>query len=175
MPRLDQGTEGACVGFGMTHSLACPPDEDYSVTDEYARAVYNLARTLDSEPGEDYEGTSVLGGAKALRHLGRISEYRWCFSLEDVLWTISWKGPVVIGVNWYEGMWDTDALGLVAPTGSIVGGHCVCLHGVHVADQLVRFRNSWGEGWGRRGDGFFRFADLGGLLAAEGEACYPVK
>lgn len=81
---LDQGTEGACVGFSWAQEMAARPVV-IPTTVQTARSLYFDARTLDQWPGEDYEGTSVLAGAKAVQRLGHMSEYRWAFGVQDVV------------------------------------------------------------------------------------------
>jgi hypothetical protein len=71
---LDQKAEGACVGFGWSHELAAQPVVVRGVTNGTARSLYRLAQTLDDEPGEAYEGTSVLAGAKAVQQHGFLGE-----------------------------------------------------------------------------------------------------
>ena len=177
LQRLDQGREGACVGFGWGHDLAALPVY-VRTTNEDAYAIYKRAQQLDPWAGEDYEGTSVLAGAKAVQERGNLSEYRWAFGIDDVLATLSAHGPVVIGVDWYENMRDTDAQGYIKPTGRVLGGHCVCLRGIkrqpwgHGWDVVGR--NSWSERWGVRGDFRIRDTDLARLLEDGGEACVPV-
>lgn len=63
--RLDQGREGACVGFAWGHELNAEPRRWWT-TDQHARVIYRRAQQLDQWPGENYEGTSVLAGAKAV-------------------------------------------------------------------------------------------------------------
>jgi hypothetical protein len=141
----------------------------------YANGVYGEAKEIDEWYGEDYEGTSVLAGAKVLKNRGLISEYRWCFSMEDVLRTISYHGPVVLGINWYEGMFTPDLSGYIRPTGGYAGGHCLLARGVNVRKERVLLKNSWGRSWGRWGGCYISFDDLGQLLSESGEACVPTK
>lgn len=169
---LDQGQEGACVGFGWTHEIAARPNEHF-VNNLLAERIYNRAKQIDEYEGEDYDGTSVLAGVKAATEEGFYSGYRWAFGLQDVLLALAWKGPVVIGVNWYVGMYDTDKLGYLHPVGDLIGGHCTLLTGINVKQQNVRVHNSWGPSWGRGGDAFLSWTDLGKLLADQGEACIP--
>lgn len=171
---LDQGNEGACVGFGWAHNLIARPKEHLDVDNTYARALYKAAQTRDEWPGENYEGTSVLGGAKALQDTGLIKEYRWAFGLQEVLLALSYAGPVVLGLNWKEGMFEPDIKGFIAPTGSLLGGHCLLARGINVKGQYVILRNSWGPDWGINGDCRVKFTDLDLLLKDEGEACIPI-
>lgn len=171
---LDQGTEGACVGHGWAHENAARPVARPS-SSELAFALYREAQKLDQWPGEDYSGTSVLAGAKAMQARGLLQEYRWAFGLDDALVAISRHGPAVIGVTWYEGMFNTNSEGFIRPTGRRVGGHCVMVHGVNVRSRTVRLRNSWGRGWGVNGDALLAWEDLAFLLKNKGEVCVPVR
>lgn len=173
LERLDQGQEGACVGFGWCHELHAPP---IRITNVDPRAIYKRAQQLDPWPGEDYEGTSVLAGAQAVQELGHLKEYRWAFGIDDVLATLVAHGPVVIGVNWHQGMSDTDPQGYIHPVGPIRGGHCVCLMGIirRRRGWVVIGRNSWGIGWGRNGNFRITADDLAYLLSSGGDACIPV-
>src|SRR5688500_17268219 len=63
---LDQGNEGACVGFSWAQEIAARPYSDASITNDYAQAIYYWARQHDAWEGESYDGTSVLAGAKAV-------------------------------------------------------------------------------------------------------------
>lgn len=171
---LDQGVEGACVGFGWSAELSASPKRVGGVTDDSARNLYHRARQLDDWEGEDYEGTSVLAGAKAVQELGFLTEYRWAFGLNDVLGALSWTGPVVLGVNWYEGMMEPDSKNYIHATGQVVGGHCILARGISVKRQRVLLRNSWGTTWGQDGNCYLSFDDLAKLLSEYGEACVPV-
>lgn len=139
--------------------------------------VYNRAKQIDEWPGEAYSGTSVLAGAKVIQELGHLIEYRWALDVQDVLATLSVYGPVVIGVNWHQGMERTDRNGFIRVTGPVRGGHCVVLRGV-ISDPIhgwvVLGRNSWGPKWGRDGDFKLSANDLSKLLKEDGEVCVPV-
>lgn len=173
-PQLDQGSEGACVGFGWAAEAGASPVRVKNITDDFARGIYQEAKRIDEWEGEDYEGTSVLAGAKVMKSRGFITEYRWCFSLNDVLLALSYEGPVVLGLNWYEGMFDTNAKNFITPTGNWVGGHCIMARGISVKYERILLRNSWGKDWGSRGGAYLSFSDLDRLLHESGEACVPV-
>lgn len=187
---LDQGWEGACVGFAWTAEALASPQADY-VTDEavgnsFASDVYKVAQTLDEWEGENYEGTSVLAGAKVMRALGFFQEYRWAFSIEDVRKAVIAEGPVVIGVDWYENMYDTEPSGLVKIGGRNVGGHALTVAGYHPRRRFnvngryeyhraFQWRNSWGREYGIYGNGWIKYDDLAELLSHYGEACVPMN
>lgn len=183
---LDQGREGACVGFGWMGEVLCEPvapkiQPMAKVANELAKSYYKRAQKIDEWPGEDYEGTSVLAGAKIMQEEGYIGEYRWCFGIEDLRDAVINLGPVVIGVPWYQGMYETDRDGIVKVDGDKVGGHCILVTG-YIPNKIIndeehevfRWRNSWGNDYGIDGSGFIRYTDLNELLKNGGEACIPV-
>lgn len=171
---LDQGQEGACVGFSWSHDLIAAPEEVPNIDNTFARQIYHRAQQLDEWPGEDYEGTSVLAGAKATTESGWLIEYRWAFSLEDILETLSYHGPVIFGVNWYSGMVNPDGQNVIHPTGSIVGGHAIMGRGLIVETEQVILHNSWGSDWGVNGTCRISWGDLWRLMSEDGECCVPV-
>lgn len=192
---LDQGSQGQCVGFAWAHELACRPAV-VAATAATAGRIYGRAQQLDEWEGEAYSGTSVLAGAKAVSELlnerGQpfIGSYRWCFGLEDAVRVLGYRGSIVLGVNWYEGMYEPDAAGFLHVTGEQVGGHAILARGVRLTfcdrnaervianvdleKSYVLLRNSWGGDWGRAGDCKVSLADLERLLGEDGEACVPV-
>lgn len=171
--QLDQGAEGACVGFAWSHELAAVPRK-ISVTDETARQVYYRAQQLDPWEGENYEGTSVLAGAKTVQEQGHMTEYRWAFTLNEVLLALAYQGPVVFGLNWYYGMMDTNTEGYIHPTGTVMGGHAIVGIAIHTATKRIVLQNSWGGNWGNKGRCYLSWDHLDQLLQDDGECCVPV-
>jgi hypothetical protein len=180
---LDQGDEGACVGFSWTHELGAWP-APVVVTDEFARGVYHEAQQLDEWPGEAYEGTSVLGGAKAVHGRGYMEEYRWATSMDDLVLAVGYHGPAVIGVNWLDSMFNPRPSGLVDTSGNVAGGHAILIVGVslhprlqneRLTEPVFRLRNSWGRSWGHNGDCYVKVSDMPKLFDSGNiEACIPV-
>lgn len=166
---LDQGPDGACVGFGCAHELRAYPAEVKGVDYHYAMGIYWAAQRRDpwaggAYPGATpvYEGTDVLSGLATLKDNGWCREYRWCLSIDDLVATLGFHGPVVLGIDWYDGMFYPDMLGYIKPTGGIAGGHCVLVNKVHavMADGGARLDylktwiggpNSWSNAWGLNG------------------------
>jgi hypothetical protein len=172
---LDQGTEGACTGFAVTHEAAAKPVAVQGLSHSTAQRVYHRARQLDEYPGEDYDGSSVLGAIKAAQELGWVGEYRWAFGIQDLRLAIGYKGPAVLGINWYEGMFSPNAdTNFISPTGALIGGHAILCNGYNASKDRFTLHNSWGKAWGRNGECFITGADLERLLHEQGEACIPV-
>lgn len=171
---LDQGSEGSCVGHGWAHDLIARPVVVPNIDHFSAVEIYKRARNLDQWPGDNYDGTSVIAGAKAVLELGLIERYEWTFSLNEALVGISYRGPAVIGIPWYESMNSPDADGKIRVRGRLQGGHCILANGYNVKTQLVRLHNSWGPGWGKNGECFIHADDFWRLLDEGGECCLPI-
>ena len=170
---LNQGPDGACIGFGWAHELAARP-KVHPMTNEAAFALYHEAQQLDAWPGENYEGSSVIAGAKAVQAHGWLSEYRWAFSEQDLALAVGYRGPAVLGVNWYSGM-DTlvpDSKGRLWAdvSGEVRDGHCFITHGYSVPLNAYKCWNSWGA----PSEFYISVPGMAKLLADDGEACVPV-
>jgi Papain family cysteine protease len=188
-PILDQGSEGACVGFGWAADAFATPTTvnlqrvkaqvPRDVT-EFAQHIYRTAKTVDEWEGVDYDGTSVLAGAKAMQQFGLLKEYRWAFGINDVVDAVLSKGPAVLGIYWHDDMYEAPN-GVLTPSGPIVGGHCLTAVGYTLKSRKldgedgVILQNSWGNGWGINGLAEIRVSDLANLLDNDGEACVPSK
>ena len=177
---LNQGREGACVGFSWSHELAARPYPVEGITDDTAFYVYREAQKIDEWPGEDYSGTSVLAGAKVVTTQGYIKEYRWAFGIDDLVRAVAFKGPAVLGINWYTGMMRPTSDGQLKPTGQVEGGHAILAPRVTGPRYYIRsmrnrvyLYNSWGnnEGWPWA---WMTREDMERLLHEQGEACVPV-
>lgn len=180
---LDQGNEGACVGFSMAHELIAKPVVIAGINAKFAREnIYWQAQRNDQWPGGEYpggspkyEGTSVLAGIQTLQKLGYVTEYRWAFGLDDLVLAVGRKGPAVLGINWYEGMFDVQKDGYVRVSGNIAGGHAILCKGVNIPKKYFTLHNSWGPSWGVNGDAKISWADMDKLLKDSGEAVIPLS
>lgn len=183
---LDQGNTGTCVGHGMRNFLRCAPikttAKSPSAFDIYRSAVLldpwsdndDEANLPDGDPGLD-TGTTVRAGAKALAQRGWLNTYAWAFSLAPAVQWVLTKGPVVLGTNWYEGMFNPNSKGLISKSGALAGGHCYLWRGVDTKTGLARCTNSWGNGWGIKGDFLMALDDLDQLIHESGEVCTAVQ
>lgn len=166
----DQGMTPQCVAYSWLHWL-----EDGPVTQPdvqlHPPTIYREAQRLDQWEGENYDGTSIRAGAKALQKRGHIGTYRWAWDVETLVEALLYEGPVVVGTRWHWDMVFPDEDGLVTPTGPVIGGHAYVANGVNVQRGVIRFKNSWGRAWGRRGYFYMRIEDVEPLIDDHGEVC----
>lgn len=200
---IDQGREGACVGYAVTNELNCRPAivryRDLAHADTYAReTIYWEAQKIDSWPGgaypgasPRYEGTSVLAGVKIAQQRGHFEEYRWSFGLEDLVMGLSHAGPAVLGLAWYQSNYTPSENFFIRPTGRQVGGHAILARGVVIVSKRGRLAmtfddvdldksyvvllNSWGADWGDNGECYVTLRDMADWLDDDGEAVFMVN
>jgi hypothetical protein len=112
---LDQGTEGACTGFGLAGVVNYLLWVRYVATTAKLkgaarfervspRMLYELAKRYDEWPGEDYEGSSCRGALKGWHKHGVCSEALWPYPLDK-------EGKPVFERP--RDGWDTDAVSRV--------------------------------------------------------------
>jgi len=173
----DQRSTSQCVPYAWLHWLEDGPVTHQQVPPPLIEPyrLYKECQKLDEWFGEDYEGTSVRAGAKALKKRGLITEYRWAFSLDRVIYTLLELGPIVVGTDWYEGMSEPDRQHVMHMHGELEGGHAYVLNGINVAQGRVRVKNSWNRSWARKGFAWLPLEVLAKLLAADGECCLAME
>ena len=173
----NQGPYPHCVAYSWMHFLEDGPviqdtlQEGRRMPMYTPRDFYDLCQVNDQWPGENYDGTSVRAGAGILKKLGIIKAYRWAQTIEEVIQTVKYIGPMVVGTRWNNSMSDPNSSGLMRISGSPAGGHAYILNGVDEDLGLIRMKNSWGRDWGKDGYGYLKFDDFASLLANGGEAC----
>lgn len=166
---LDQGQTGHCVGFGSTGLEDSYPNP-HNYDNAWAHAFYYyIKNTIDGVPMSDpnvEEGTYVRSAGKALAKKGYVTSYAFAASVDEIIQWLQLKGPVVMGTNWYNDMFNPDARGFITPTGSLAGGHCFLCVGYE--NGTFEFINSWGTGWANGGHFFMTEADFRKLFAHSG-------
>lgn len=161
--RLDQGREGACVGFGAAHWYACLPWVQIT-TEKIARFFYQGAKENDEWPGEDYEGTSPNGLFRFLQHMGLIGRFYQVRSAVEAYKILSETGPLMMGARWREGCFEPDDNGYIYYHGAVQGGHFVCVNGVDFENKFVWIVQSWGRRHGIDGAVKLSFFDFEMML-----------
>jgi len=174
----NQGNQPQCVGYAWAHfiedSPETHPDPERSAYVDPAE-IYHEAQKIDEFPGEGYDGTTVRAGAKYLQKSGYIGEYLWAYDADTLARNILEVGPVVMGTDWYQGMFSPDNKGILHLEGPNAGGHAYLINGYNSQRKLFRIKNSWGRMWGEQGRAYLRFKDLQTLLDDQGEACMATE
>jgi hypothetical protein len=181
VPPFDQGATGSCTGNASVGSLATSPHVEVlrdqidagklSLDESEALAVYSAATALDGFTGTyppDDTGSDGLSVAKVLTGKSWISGYVHATSLNAMITALQ-SGPVIVGVNWYEGFDNPDANGHVTVSGASRGGHEFEVLGVNVENKTFTAINSWGPTFGVNGRFTFSWDDMTRLLAERGD------
>ena len=169
-PVLNQGQYGRCVGFAWCQwGNTLPVDDHYGYQDGVD--VYYEATVLDGHPDPaGQQGATTRSGVKAMQNRGRLTSYAFASSIDTVRQWVKTKGPVTVGTDWHQDMYQPNAQGYVKPTGAIVGGHEWVIVGDLVSEDAALALNSWGSNWGIGGSFKIKWADFDILFKAEGEA-----
>jgi len=192
--RLDQGREGACTGFARAHDLAAHPSPARGISNAVAQDLYYRARRLDEWPGENYEGSSVLGAILAAREVGYVGEFRWGFGIDQTLGALSNVAGVVFGTPWLDSMYEPGPDGILDLSGTEIGGHsyfgrgiCVPVNGyirpwanrkaIKTSVPMIRVTNSWDRDWGIDGEALIPADGMEDKLLSRrrGEACITTR
>src|SRR5688572_16493772 len=183
VPILDQGSEGACTGFGLAtvvnyllRTRTRHPDPDG--VSPYL--LYHLARRYDEWPGEDYSGSSARGAMKGWHKHGVCSfelykkDGRISGSvIEDCVrrplgayFRVNHKDIVAmhaaiteVGILYataqvHAGWQSIPQSGLIPLKSEMLGGHAFVL--VAYDSEGFWLQNSWGSDWGT--DGFAKIS-----------------
>lgn len=175
---------GSCTGNAIVGAIETDPiHRKYERWNEdKAVRVYSRATELDGFDGTyppDDTGSSGLAVCKAAVEFGWITRYEHAFDINQALDALQ-LGPVITGVNWYEGFDRPGVSGLVTIAGSIRGGHEFAVREYlpdprDPLDSLVVADNSWSYGWGIRGRFAFTVRTWGNLLEQDGDVTVPLR
>jgi hypothetical protein len=193
VPKYDQGSEGACVGFAWSWAMSFLNRRFYA-----ARKLYLEAQLIDpwsDTPPE--EGTSTVAAANVLINQGHwrfargltwpvamlegIKEFRWATTVDEMRFAISQGLPVVLGINWYSNF-DSPVWGDLGAggnrwwigrgnLGNIRGGHAICCFGARDDIEAFVLVNSWGVNYPVVN---VPYETIQRLLNEQGDAIIPV-
>jgi hypothetical protein len=186
-PVRDQGDEGTCVAFSSAVGMKEYQEKsDYDKLVLLSpRFLYNECKKIDGMP--DAEGTTLRAAMKTLKNKGVCREKLWPYvphqsdrpkkgavtdarkfelrtyarilNLEELRLNLATKGPCVIGVKVFNGMMRTKTGIVPMPKAGerTLGGHAICPVGYDDTKRLVKFKNSWSDGWGDKGYGYLHY------------------
>lgn len=178
VPILDQGTEGACTGFGLATNVNYLLRKRKKVPDTNSVSpwmLYALAKRYDEWPGENYDGSSARGAMKGWHKHGVCSSDLCGDSTrlsEDALkeaprrslgayFRVNHKDLVAmhsaiaeVGILYatasvHTGWESVGADGVIKKADQIIGGHAFAI--VAYDEHGLWIQNSWGAGWGKQG------------------------
>lgn len=196
---VDQKNEGACVSAGFGHDTAAMPLATSQLKMPWLREkVYHQAQREDpweggAYPGASpqYEGTSVLAGAKVMQRFGFFDSYHWCFTIDEVISAVVNLGSIVVGWNWTEGQMHPQPNGLMKYEGNVLGGHCVSPRGIwcpdssgvisripgkpKVGEPVLVIPQSWGLGYGNKGEVYMPLSEAEKAMNNGGEQLVPTE
>jgi hypothetical protein len=171
---LDQGVEGACVGFGCSAELSAEPQQ-WPTGNGFARQLFTRAQARDAARGYLFpNGATVLGGLESARDMGLIQGFRWAQSFDDIALGLM-VGPVVMGTDVTASMYATGAHAEWIASGEYIGGHCWAIIGYRLRHELFGEPaywaiNSWGPSFGANGRMWVRESTMRRLWDRAAEA-----
>jgi hypothetical protein len=171
---VNQGKDGMCVGAATAHWYGTQHNIQ-TVSYKIARWLYKLAQANDEKAGDNYSGTTITGMMRGLRAKGLIGKFFWIRDFDELLRTLSWHGPVIVGSEWKEGCFDPDSDGYITFDGETKGGHATCWRILDLEHHRIGIQQSW-EPW--HGDGsivWMSFADIELLLATRPQITFGEK
>ncbi len=182
-PVRDQGTEGSCVSFATTAAK----EYDEGMTEEYLSPRFLTDRIqLNYDSGafpRDAMETLLKEGVctelcqpyiarvktpPCLRSVksaapNKIRAYARLNTVQEMKQYLFERGAFLasfqVTQNWFDAY-----KGQVLPQGSIVGGHAVCIVGYDDETNCIKFKNSWGTGWGDNGYGYLPYVCISSYL-----------
>ena len=115
------------------------------------------------EAGWEYDDR-FKGEPKSWAHLvakwGLIDSYWRANGIDDLRLALA-NQPVVIGIACFEEIFrpnfETGVVRYPANPNNLMGGHAICAVGYSDNMQLIKFKNSWGRDWGKKGYGFISY------------------
>lgn len=114
-----------------------------------------LVPDINTLSHEDYCKVEITDEIKTDASARRVAGYAYAYTLDDIKIAIAQKG--VMNATLSVGDWSH----LPVKPGSPSNLHRIMIFGYEKVgeDWKIYFRNSWGEGWGENGNGFFMWSE----------------
>ncbi len=179
VPVLDQGSEGACTGFGLAtvvNYLLRTRKHDPDKKQVSPWMLYYLAKRYDEWQGENYEGSSARGAMKGWQKHGACTSELFNKSdatlkpaaakeatkrplggyfrvnhkdLVAMHCAIAEVGVLYATASVHDGWDEVKADGIIKYRERNLGGHAFAI--VAYDDEGFWIQNSWGPKWGKKG------------------------
>ncbi len=184
---LNQGTEGACTGFGLAGAINLLNAKRNNQVRVSPRMLYEMARKFDEWEGEAYSGSSCRGAIKGWASMGVCEEFCWPYKpsmpgslnlaaaknarsntigayyrmtprIADFHAALNETGTIFCSANVHAG-WSQNQVrsGEIPLFQERTGGHAFTLVGYNEKGFWVQ--NSWGERWASAGIALWSYED----------------
>ncbi len=189
-PVKNQGGCGSCVAFGTSASVESHikilRGAAYAIDLSEAHLFYCHARSENRNCGNGWWPDKALNFFKSHgvteeayypytagdqncsgrltgwdSHLTKITGYSKINGIEAIKEYVATKGPVEACFSVYQDFYNYRTGVYRHTTGSLLGGHCVCIVGYNTAGKYWICKNSWGTGFGESGYFKIAFGDCG--------------
>ncbi|CAN7433502.1 MULTISPECIES: C1 family peptidase [unclassified Variovorax] len=184
----DTGPEGTTVGFSVAYAIQAAASEAGKEVVVSPRGIYVLSKKYDEWPGENYEGSSLLGAVKAAKEEGVYLEKDWPYdqktvpvgkkpafklksyaqakSITAILNALREKKVVALTVQVTEDFDHVSKEGRVTIKLPLrdLGRKTITIVGYDAKTAEFKFANDWGTGWGSGGFGWIKDTDLARIL-----------
>ena len=184
---LNQGTEGACTGFGLAAAINILNTRRSNTISVSPRMLYEMARKFDEWEGEKYSGSSCRGAIQGWANMGVCEESYWEYKsskpgtlglaaaknarsntigayyrlrprIADFHTALNETGVIFCSANVHSGWsWEQAKSGIIPFAADQTGGHAFSLIGYTKKGFWVQ--NSWGEYWGNGGIALWSYED----------------
>lgn len=169
---LDQGDFPHCCGFGAADWGINEPSPTHFTNADGHRFYYEC-KVIEGEPNEE-NGAYVRSVGKVLKANAHLEAYAFAPDMATIKYWLLYKGPLIVGTIWTEGMFNPDENDLIHPTGETVGGHCYLIN-EWKSNGYIGIQNSWGAQWGKDGKAYISEEDFGNLFSRGGEALAAIE
>lgn len=169
---LDQGDSSHCIGFAAADwGINLPTNTNF--TNDDGHRFYYECKEIEGQPGEE-NGAYIRSIGKVLKANKHLEAYAFAPDINTIKYWLLYKGPIIAGTIWTEGMFTPDENNVIHPTGSSMGGHAYLLNEWRV-DDYIGIQNSWGESWGKNGKAYISKEDFERIFSRGGEALAAVE
>jgi hypothetical protein len=162
IPIKDQGQTSTCVGQSSAGMKEIQEKiETNNLIPFDGPALYQECKKVDGIPGQ--EGTYVRVAMKILQEQGfqgyKIKSYTRISNLQEMKTALVSSGPFVGGFPVYDSFYTPErgTIDLPKETETQHGGHAILITGYDDNQNIFKFKNSWGPGWGIKGYGFLTY------------------
>jgi hypothetical protein len=173
-PGISQGNVPQCAIFSQGAHLGSSPNAKRSPVERYPE-LYKSAQDVDEIPGNNYDGTTLLGAFKAFQlagFYGRNAKPVVGTTIEQLVFCLREIGPVCWGSEWTMGLEMPRKDGEIRPTGVNLGGHGVLVHAIEMDSKgkgRIYLTNWRGLNWGMGGRAWMSLQNAQRLLNAGGQ------